>query len=249
MSPLIAFRRWAKSGGSPLARSVWRTAKAVRGVELPCWRPLHGTLYTAHRAVTGAVREALRVFWWTPLFKSRLAGPAPGLILTGGMPLLMGPLRLQLGRDCRVSGQMTITGRWSGTGTPELAVGDNCDLGWLTTIAVGRRIAIGHNVRIAGRAFLAGYPGHPLDPADRAAGLPETEAQVGDIVLEDDVWLATGVTVLGGVTIGKGTIVAAGSVVTRDLPPMVVAAGNPARPVRRIEDGVSVPLTAGRAVA
>ena len=57
---------------------------------------------------------------------------------------------------------------------------------------------------------------------------------MGDIVLEDDVWLATGVTVLKGVTIGHGTIVGAGSVVTSDLPPMVLAAGAPARVIKPI---------------
>jgi acetyltransferase-like isoleucine patch superfamily enzyme len=235
MSPLVTLRRWAKAGENPLARAVWSAARAARAFELPLIRPLHATLYRAHTTVAGAAAHAARVLWWTPLFKSRLAAPAPGLFLYGGMPLLMGPLTLRFGRGCRVSGRTTITGRWAGTGAPEMTVGDNCDVGWLTTIAVGRRVVLGHNVRIAGRAFLAGYPGHPIDAADRAAGLPETADQVGDIVIEDDVWLATGVTVLAGVTIGRGTIVAAGSVVTKDLPPGVLAAGAPARVVRRLQ--------------
>ena len=64
--------------------------------------------------------------------------------------------------------------------------------------------------------------------------MPDTEDQVGDIVIENDVWLATGVTVLAGVRIGRGSIVAANSVVTRDLPPGVLAAGAPARVVRHL---------------
>ena len=86
---------------------------------------------------------------------------------------------------------------------------------------------IGNNVRIAGDCYLAGYPGHPVDANARAKGLPDTDDQIGDIVLHDDVWLATGVKVMPGVTIGKGTIVAAGSVVTKDLPDYVLAAGSP----------------------
>ena len=82
--------------------------------------------------------------------------------------------------------------------------------------------------------MLAGYPGHPLDARARAAGAADTDEQVGDIILEDDVWLATGVTVIAGVRIGRGTVVAAGSVVTRDLPANVLAAGNPARVIRSI---------------
>lgn len=66
--------------------------------------------------------------------------------------------------------------------------------------------------------------------------MPETDDQVGDIILEDDVWLATGVTVLAGVTIGEGTIVGANSTVTGDLPPMSIAAGSPAKVVRRLDE-------------
>jgi hypothetical protein len=94
-------------------------------------------------------------------------------------------------------------------------------------------------VRLAANVHLAGYPGHPIDAAARARGEPETDDQVGDIVLEDDVWLATGVTVLKGVRIGCGTIVGAGSVVTRDLPAFVLAGGAPARVIRSIEQGAS----------
>ena len=117
---------------------------------------------------------------------------------------------------------------------PELVIGDKY-IGWQTTIAVGRRVVLGKNVLIAGRALLAGYPGHPLDATDRSAGLPDTPDQVGDVVIEDDVWLATGVTVTAGVRIGRGTVVAAGSVVTRDLPAFVLAGGIPARIIRQLD--------------
>ena len=115
-----------------------------------------------------------------------------------------------------------------------LIVGNNIDIGWMTTIAVGTKVELGDNVRIAGRALLAGYPGHPLDPKARALGLSETDDQVADIILDNDVWLATGVSVMAGVRIGQGTIVAAGSVVTRDLPAMVLAGGIPAKVIRSI---------------
>lgn len=50
------------------------------------------------------------------------------------------------------------------------------------------------------------------------------------------VWLGSGVIVLPGVEIGDGSIVGAGSVVTRDIPPMSVAVGNPCRVVRAITE-------------
>jgi acetyltransferase-like isoleucine patch superfamily enzyme len=235
MSATIALRRWVKSRRHPLADLAYRAALGARGFSLPVVPVLHRALYGGFLATRSGLAGAARVFWWTPLLQSRLTAPAPRLYLYGGLPLIIGPVAMRMGADCRMSGQTTISGRSAGAKTPELTVGSNCDIGWQTTLAVGRRIIIGDNVRIAGRALLAGYPGHPLDSTARAAGLPDTEDQVADIVLEDDVWLATGVTVSAGVTIGKGTVVAAGSVVTRDLPPGVLAAGAPARVIRSIE--------------
>lgn len=55
------------------------------------------------------------------------------------------------------------------------------------------------------------------------------------IVIEEDCWLGGNVIVLPGVTIGRGCSIGAGSVVTKDIPPFHVAAGNPARILRKIE--------------
>ena len=233
MSGTIAVKLWVKRRESPVSRAAFHLINALRGARMPVVRPLHRALYSAHLAVRHMLAESARILWWTPLFVSRLDSPAPALRLYGGMPQVLGPLRVRIGRDCRLSGQSTLIGR-SSSAAPELLVGDNVDIGWQTTISVGTRVVLGENVRIAGRCMLAGFPGHPLDPADRAAGAADTPGQIGDIVLERDVWLATGVMVMAGVRIGAGTVVAAGSVVTRDLPQMVLAAGVPARVVRAL---------------
>lgn len=233
LSP-AALKRWVKRRQSPAARAVYRTVQAARGARMPVIRPLHRALYALHLGLRHTVAEAGRILWWTPLFLSRVETGAPGLRLYSGMPQVLGPLRIRLGRDCRVSGQSTLIGR-TDSADPILVVGDNVDIGWQTTIAVGTRVELGDNVRLAGRCMLAGFPGHPLDPTARAAGSADAETQIGDIVLERDVWLATGVMVMPGVRIGHGTVVAAGSVVTRDLPPMTLAAGIPARVVRALE--------------
>ncbi|WP_281557260.1 acyltransferase [Thalassomonas sp. RHCl1] len=231
-------KQWLKHNKHPSVQALCRLLKKLRIAEIPTPKFLCQLIYFLHQSLSGAMAFLLRCFYWTPLFKSQLIRYGKGLYLYGGLPHLSGPLHISLGHDCRISAQTTFSGRSSqinGQGkNPTLFIGNNCDIGWMTTIAVGKKIIIGNNVRIAGRAFLAGYPGHPVNAALRAQGAPDTEDQVKDIVLEDDVWLATGVSVMAGVRIGKGSIIAAGSVVTRDIPPGVLAGGVPAVVVKTL---------------
>ncbi|MBF4243360.1 acyltransferase, partial [Vibrio anguillarum] len=104
-------------------------------------------------------------------------------------------LELHIGHGCRISGQTTFSGR-SQSLNPTLIIGNNVGIGWQTTIAVGTQVILEDNVRIAGRAFLCGYPGHPVDPEARARGEAETDDQIGLIHLKRDVWLGTNVCVM-----------------------------------------------------
>ena len=229
-------KQWIKTSQHPFAVLTFSVLKKGLSFELPApkfiWRPV----YALYKLVSTTFTTLTRILVWTPLLKGRLQAVGHNLNLYGGLPYISGPLQLILGNDCRVSGQSTFTGRSCAKNPPVLTLGNNIDIGWMTTIAVGNKVDIGDNVRIAGRALLAGYPGHPLDPQARALGLPETDSQVGDIIIENDVWLATGVSVMAGVRIGRGTIVAAGSVVTQDLPAMVLAAGIPAKVIRTLTE-------------
>lgn len=92
-------------------------------------------------------------------------------------------------------------------------------------------ITIGDRVLIGPRTGLY-TAGHPIAPEVRDTGL-----EYGlPITLEDGVWLGGSVAVCPGVTIGQNSIIAAGSVVTKDIPPNVIAAGNPCRVLRPITD-------------
>ncbi len=61
--------------------------------------------------------------------------------------------------------------------------------------------------------------------------------QTAPIVIEDDVWIGAGATVLPGVTVGQGSVVAAGAVVTKNVPPFCVVGGVPARVIKELEPG------------
>ena len=56
------------------------------------------------------------------------------------------------------------------------------------------------------------------------------------IKVSDDVWIGAGVIILPGITIGEGAIIGAGAVVTKDVPPFAVVAGNPARILKYVID-------------
>lgn len=89
-------------------------------------------------------------------------------------------------------------------------------------------ITIGDDVFIGPKVNLITI-NHDVNPENRSAtyGRP--------IVIEDKVWIGINATVLPGVRIGYGAIIGAGSVVTKDVPPMTIVAGNPARIIRKIE--------------
>jgi len=95
-------------------------------------------------------------------------------------------------------------------------------------ITIGDDVQIGPNVQLL-------TPTHPVDPGPRR---DKWEA-AKPITIQDNVWLGGGAIVMPGVTIGANTVVGAGAVVTRDLPPDVVAVGNPARVIRSIEESSS----------
>lgn len=95
----------------------------------------------------------------------------------------------------------------------------------LGEIRIGNRVLIGPGTGI----FTAI---HPTDPEIRATGMEKGLA----ITIEDDVWIGGNATILPGVRIGRGAIIGAGSVVTKDIPKMTIAAGNPAKVIREINE-------------
>ena len=67
----------------------------------------------------------------------------------------------------------------------------------------------------------------------------------GSIIVEDDVWIGARTVILSGVRIGQGAIIAAGSVVTKDVEPYSIVAGNPAKLIKyRFEDNIRAELRA-----
>jgi acetyltransferase-like isoleucine patch superfamily enzyme len=162
-----------------------------------------------------------------------------------GRSALKGPLedvargilrKLAVGANVRV-GRDLRAGRGAIISAPhDLAIGDAVSIGPRSIVqvdgAIGDFTMIGMHVQIIGRND------HAIDevgtPYIYSKWVGDREARAGDSVhIGRDVWVGGGSIVLSGVTIGEGALVGAGSVVTRDVAPYSVVAGNPAKEVRR----------------
>lgn len=99
----------------------------------------------------------------------------------------------------------------------------NCCILDCAEIKIGNNVFIGPNV-----GFYP--PEHAIDKIERRAFYERARS----IEIGDDVWICGSVCIKGGVKIGSGSIIGMGSVVTKDIPENVIAAGNPARVIRKI---------------
>ena len=105
------------------------------------------------------------------------------------------------------------------------SVGENSWIQAQAEVYIGKNVCIGEFAKI-----ITGS--HDLQS-------PTFDLKELPIRIEDNCWIATGAIVLQGVTIGEGAVVAAGAVVTKDVAPWTVVAGNPAKFIkkRELKDG------------
>ncbi|TDR82962.1 sugar O-acetyltransferase [Paludibacterium purpuratum] len=126
--------------------------------------------------------------------------------------LLMSPFTCEFGRNIRF-GEHTF-------------VNFNVTIVDLGEVVIGSNVLIAPNVQIYTAT-------HPLDYRPRR----DWHTTCKKVVIEDDCWIGGGAIILPGVTIGARSVIGAGSVVTRDVPPDSMAVGNPARVIRKIDQG------------
>ena len=127
----------------------------------------------------------------------------------------------------------------------KISVGDNTYIGPQTIIQSKELITIGNDVIIANNVIIVDNNNHPTSPEMRQQ-MSSCDDFLNDelwswkfadskpIVIEDNVWIGRDSRIMKGVTIGKGAIVALGAIVTKDVPPYTIVAGNPATVVKKI---------------
>jgi acetyltransferase-like isoleucine patch superfamily enzyme len=134
----------------------------------------------------------------------------------------------------RRNARLSVQGAAEITGGVRVLVGDGAHLeigpesyiNYDSTVSCFMHIVIGARCAISWSVNILDGNVHDLV----IAGIPRPVYQ--PVIIEDDVWIGTGATILGGVTIGAGAVVAAGSVVTSDVPSGALVGGNPARMIR-----------------
>lgn len=146
---------------------------------------------------------------------------------------------IQIGTGCCIRGKLFAKGNGN------IRVGNNCYIGGNSVLGSKNSITLGNEVIIAGDTYIYDNNNHPVEPELREEMCKSNDyfgplwswdkAVSAPVVIDDNVWIGERCAILKGVHIGKGSVIGCSSVVTKDIPPYCVAAGNPARVVKRLE--------------
>jgi len=172
---------------------------------------------------TGEARPRLWVKWFVnPFVHKRGSGSA--IKWHTRMDVL--PFnKFELGKKSVIEDFCTVN-----NGVGNVIIGDNTLIG-MSNVIIGP-VSIGNNVIFAQNIVVSGL-NH--DYTDVNTPIFKQKILVSPIIVEDDCWIAANAVITAGVTIGKHSVVAAGAVVTKNIPPYSVAAGNPAKVIKQYD--------------
>ncbi len=176
---------------------------------------------TAHSLYTRLVRSSFGAMGKGCTVQARMRCGNPGDIFLGD--------NVFIGSDAWID---CFTGYAGVKFSPRLEIGDDTMIGYHSHIMVIGTMKIGRHVLIADKVYIS----------DNLHGFEDVTLPIFQqpmihrpVVIEDEVWLGENVCVLPGVTIGKHAVIGSNSVVTKDVPAFSVAAGVPAKVIRRYD--------------
>lgn len=146
--------------------------------------------------------------------------------------------------NIRIGNNSYINGTIYTVGNGKISIGHHFYIGPNSMIGSANDINIGNYVIISNDVKIYDNNNHPTSSKKREEMLESgfhndnwswIHAENSPIIIEDSVWVGQYVTILKGVRVGKGSIVATRAVVTKDVPPYSIVAGNPAKVVKHIE--------------
>jgi len=125
----------------------------------------------------------------------------------------------------------------------QVSIGSRCYIG-TSLLVCHEAIHIGDDVIISWGVTIVDHDSHSPNWSERCADVDDwrkgqknwENVTIRPVYIEEKVWIGFGVSILKGVRIGRGAVIGAGSVVTKDVMPCTVVAGNPARVIRTLND-------------
>jgi len=143
---------------------------------------------------------------------------------------------LTIGNDSLMKGNLVFEKE-----NASLSIGDRCFIG-KGLVSIAADIEIGDDVMLSWGVTITDHNSHSLKFSGRQFDVLNWHSghkdwsmvDIQKVVVEDKAWIGFNAILLKGITIGEGAIVGAGSVVTKDVPPFTIVAGNPAKIIREL---------------
>jgi acetyltransferase-like isoleucine patch superfamily enzyme len=205
---------------------------------------LHEAVMLVSSWVPGALGLVLRKL----LYPLLLGACGRGVVFGQGV-VLRHPRKIRIGKGVTIDDQVVLDAKGTGNrgidiadgvflgrGTilsckdGDISLGEQTNLGFHCEVFSGSTVTVGRHGLFAAQAYLVGG-GHQFEDSEKAV-IDQPRVSKG-IRLGDNVWLGTGAKVLDGVSVGSDVVVGANAVVNADLPDGAIAAGVPARVLRR----------------
>jgi acetyltransferase-like isoleucine patch superfamily enzyme len=182
------------------------------------------------RKIMKVIKEPhLAVALFNAQLRMRCRTSVPLSVRLKGKVCIRGDGRLVLGNGITLIGNVVPIEFVSHKGAC-ITIGDHTFINYGSSISAHKRVVIGRHCLLGHYTLILDNNEHDLE---QHRMLPPSDP----VVIEDHVWIGSRVCILPGVRVGHHSAVGAGSVVTRDIPAHCLAAGNPARVVRKIEPG------------
>ena len=171
----------------------------------------------------GQAKPRAWVTWMVnPFFHQRKTGS----IVRGRTRMDVFPFnRFELGKNAVIEDFCTVN-----NGVGDVIIGDQTTLG-MSNVLIGP-LTIGKQVIVAQNVVMSGL-NHNYEEITRS--IQSQGTRTAPIIIEDDCWIGANVVITAGITIGKHCVIAAGAVVTKNIPAFSIAAGNPARVIKKYD--------------
>ena len=146
---------------------------------------------------------------------------------------------IEIGDDCLIEGVCVTE-----TVGARLSIGNNVYIGGGTVLDCVNNIVIEDDILMAGGTLVMDSDNHSIHYSDRKKDLADwkndfnhdwSTTNTKNVILRKGCWIGAKCIILKGVEVGEGAVVAAGSVVTKNVEPYTVYAGNPAKFIKKIE--------------